>query len=402
MRKTHQHSRYVQPARLVVQLGFLALASFAAWRHQVLGGGPEGAAPIDALCPFGGLEALFKYISSGEYIQRLNSSDFVLLAGTILLALTVGRYFCGWLCPLGTMQELARKAGRKLFGKHEFAVPPLLDRPLRWLKYAVLVWALYFTWKTGTLIIRPYDPWAAYAHSFAGWNEMWSEFAIGSAILMASLTGGLFVDRLFCKYLCPLGAFLGIFSRFGLFSIQRNNNACLACTKCDQACPVDIPVMQKSAVRSAECIGCLSCTTACPTGKRNTPEEGKTFLLPAMAGRSLRPALIGWAGLLIFAGSIGVAQLTGVWHTLPPSLTAVVSKEGRLDPQAIRGFMTIAEIAGTYGVAPDKLYAELGFTAARVPATTKVKEIRNLLGVSEEEFDTQKVRDAVARLQITH
>lgn len=399
MKSTHQHSRLVQPARLLLQLSFLALASFAAWRHQTLGGGPEGAASIDALCPFGGLEALFRFAMTGEYIQRLNSSDFVLLGGTILLALTVGRYFCGWLCPLGTMQELARKLGRRLFGKREFAVPPALDKPLRWMKYVVLVWALVFTWKTGSLIIRPYDPWAAYAHGFAGWGEMWSEFAVGSVILLAMLTGGLFIDRLFCKYLCPLGAFLGLTTKLGFFSIRRNKDACLACTKCEQACPVNIPVMQQAVIRSSECIGCLSCTTACPTGKRNTPDEGKTFLLPAVAGRTLRPALIGAAGLVLFAGSIGLAQLGGVWRTLPPSLNAVASINGQLDPQAIRGFMSLADIATTYGLELDALYRELDLSEARVPASTKAKDVRTLAGLSEEAFDTQTIRDAVARLR---
>ncbi|PLK48426.1 4Fe-4S binding protein [Uliginosibacterium sp. TH139] len=399
MKKHYQHSPWVQPARLIAQLGFLAFASFAAWRHQKLGGGPDGAVSVDALCPFGGLEALFKFVSSGEFIQRLNTSDFVLLAGTVALALVLGRYFCGWICPLGTLQELARKIGQKLFRKVQLSVPTMLDKPLRWLKYVVLAWALVFTWKTGSLIIRPYDPWAAYAHGFAGWNEMWSEFAVGSSILFASLLIGLFVDRVFCRYLCPLGAFLGIVSKLGLFSIKRNGESCLACNKCEKTCPVTIPIMAAPAVRSAECIGCLTCTTTCPTGKRGTEHEGQTFLLPAIAGKQICPAVIGWAGLVIFLGMIATAQFAGYWRTQPASISAALTSEGRLDAQAIRGYMTLEEIAKTYSVELGKLYRELGFSEQQVPATTRCKEIRTLLGDSGAEFDTQNVRDAVSRLQ---
>ncbi|MDP5240183.1 4Fe-4S binding protein [Uliginosibacterium sp. 31-16] len=399
MKKNHQHSPWVQPARLVVQLAFLAFATFAAWRHQVLGGGPDGSAPVDALCPFGGLEALFKFVSSGEFIQRLNTSDFVLLAGTIVLALTLGRYFCGWICPLGTLQELARKLGQKLFRKVRITLPARIDSPLRWLKYVVLVWALVFTWKTGTLIIRPYDPWAAYAHGFAGWSEVWAEFSAGVSILLGSLIIGLFIDRVFCKYLCPLGAFLGLTAKLGLFSIKRNGEGCLVCNKCEKTCPVNIPIMAMHAVRSAECIGCLTCTTTCPTGKKGTADEGRTFLLPAIAGRQIRPAMVGWAGLAIFIGMIGSAQLTGYWRTQPASIVAAVTSAGQLDAQAIRGYMTLEDVSKSYGFELDKLYRELGISEQKVPATSKCKEIGKLLGLSESEFDTQKVRDAVVRLQ---
>lgn len=399
MKKNHQHSPYVQPVRLIVQLAFLAFATFAAWRHQVLGGGPNGSASVDALCPFGGLEALFKFVSTGEFIQRLNTSDFVLLGGTIALALIVGRYFCAWICPLGTLQELARKIGQKFFRKVQITIPAMIDQPLRWLKYVVLAWALYFTWKTGTLIIRPYDPWAAYAHGFAGWDEVWKEFSVGASILIGSLAIGVFVDRIFCKYLCPLGAFLGITAKLGLFSIKRNCDGCLSCNKCEATCPVGIKIESVPVVRSAECIGCLTCTTTCPTGKKGSTDEGKTFLLPAIAGRQVKPALIGGLGLAIFLGMIGTAQVSGYWRTQPASITAAVTTAGVLDAQAIRGYMTLEEVSKTYGLELDKLYKELGLSELTVPASSKCKEIGKLLGLSEAEFDTQKVRDAVAKLQ---
>lgn len=388
----------VQHFRLVIQLLVLALVSIGAYRHQILGGGPKGSAPIDALCPFGALETLYKYLAGGEYIQRLFPSNFILLAGAILLMLVVGRYFCGWICAIGTLQELARKAGQKLFRKVEVTVPEKLDKPLRYLKYVVLIWSLWATWKTGLLVIRPYDPYAAYGHMFGNWNEWWAEFSVGIIILLASLLGSIFVDRIFCKYLCPLGAFLALFSKISLFRIQRDEVACLNCKLCSRKCPVNIPVDTIKIVKSAECIGCLSCITTCPTGKIGTADEGKTFLHGTIAGKAVSAGAIALIGIAIYGGIIGVTQLTGIWRSVPPTLAAAVTSSSQLDPANIKGYMTLKDICDTFKVDADKLYAELKFSQEKVPLETKAKEIRNLLGVSEAEFDTQKIRDAVKKL----
>lgn len=389
----------VQYFRLVIQLSFLALISISAYRHQVLGGGPQGAAPIDALCPFGALETLYKYLATGEYIQRLDISNFILLGGAILLVIVVGRYFCGWICAIGTLQELARMAGQKFFRKLEITIPEKIDKPLRYLKYGVLIWSLWATWKTGLLVIRPYDPFAAYGHVFSGnWSEWWADFSIGITILLVSVVGSIFVDRIFCKYLCPLGAFLGLFNKISLFRIKRDESACLNCKLCSRKCPVNIPVDTQKQVNSAECIGCLTCIITCPTGKIGTADEGKTFLYGSIAGKTVSAGAIALIGIVIYAGLIGATQIAGVWRSVPPSLEAAVVSAGLPDPANIKGYMTLQEISTTFKVDPDKLYAELKLTQDKVPLTTKAKEVRTLLGVSETEFDTQKIRDAVKKL----
>lgn len=389
----------VQHYRLLIQLGFLGLVSVVAWRHQVLGGGPSGSAPIDAICPFGALETLYKYLASGEYIQRLNVSNFILLGGAIALVIVVGRYFCGWICAIGTLQDLARKVGQKFWRKVEIKVPEKIDQPLRYLKYGVLAWSLWATWQTGTLVIRAYDPFAAYGHIFGwNWGELWDEFAIGISILLLSVLGSVFVDRIFCKYLCPLGAFLGLFSKISLFRIEREESACINCKLCSRKCPVNIPVDTIKVVKSAECIGCMSCVTTCPTGKVGTDHEGKIFLHSTIGGKVVSAGVVGLIGLALYVGVVGGAQLTGIWRSVPPSLEAAVAAGGQLDPANIKGYMSLSEIATTFKVDLDKLYAELNLPRDKVPPETKAKEIRTLLGVTEEEFGPQKIRDAVAKM----
>ena len=107
----------IQILRYAVLTVFLIIVTVAAYRHQILGGGPGGVASIHAICPFGGLEALYKYIAGGEYLKRTNISNFILLGGTMILALLLGRIFCGWICMFGWIQELPARLGKWIFKK---------------------------------------------------------------------------------------------------------------------------------------------------------------------------------------------------------------------------------------------------------------------------------------------
>lgn len=378
----------IQIFRLVTQLFFLVIVTIAAFRHQILGGGPNGSPPIDAICPFGAIEAFYKLILTGQFIDKLDWSAVTLFVGAIILVVIVGRYFCGWICALGTMQEFFEKLGFKIF-KKKFEIPKKIDKPLRYLKYIILIFILYFTWKTGTLIIRPYDPFAAYAHIPAGWTELWDEFAVGFIILIISLLASMFYDRFFCKYACPLGGFLGIISKISLFKIKRENSTCVHCNLCNKSCPVNIEVSQIDKVESAECIGCLECVTACPTGK----ETLKTTIF----SKPVKPIIIAVLGIVIYLSVVGVGHLTGYWTT-EKTLTEIVSTDGELNPENIKGFMTLQEVSETYKIDLGILYKKLEISEDKVPKNTKVKEIGGKLGVSEAEFDVDKVREAVKEI----
>ena len=377
-----------QVLRFVTQIFFLIVVTIASFRHQILGGGPTGSPPIDAICPFGGIESLYKLILTGQFIEKIDWSAISLLVGTVLLAIFVGRYFCGWICALGTMQELSAKLGFLIF-KRKFEIPKKIDKPLRYLKYVVLVWAIYFTWKTGTLFIRPYDPFAAFSHIPAGWTELWGSFAIGFSILIISLVASMFVDRFFCKYACPLGGLLGIFSKISFFKIKRENTTCIHCNLCNKSCPVNIEVVSLEKVDSAECIGCLQCVTHCPTEK----ETLKTTIF----SKNIKPIIIGILGLSIYLGVVGVAHLTGYWTT-EKTIEEIVTVDGELNPENIKGYMTLEEVSKVYKIDIEKLYEKLEITESKVPKDTKLKEIGGKLGVSEGEFDVDKVREVTKEI----
>ena len=220
-------------------------------------------------------------------LKRTNMSNFILLGGTMILALFLGRIFCGWICMFGWIQELPARLGQWIF-KKRFTVPSAIDKPLRYLKYVVLFTALYFTWKMADLVISPYDPFAAYAHLPAGFTSLFDEYLIGAIILFGTIILSFFYDRVFCKYFCPMGAFLGIIYKFTNYKIKRDEETCIHCNKCTKACPVNIDVANLESVTDAECINCLECVTVCPTKKET--------LKPFVMRKYMKPLIVGIAG----------------------------------------------------------------------------------------------------------
>lgn len=266
--------------------------------------------PIDSFCPFGGLESLYFVISQGVFLRRVALSSLILLVATVLLALIFRRSFCGRICPLGFMQELAGKIGKLIFRGRKFQTPNWLhrvDKIARYLKYIVLIYFLVMTWLTGILAIRAYDPWVAFHH--LGSDELLTSYLIGFIILIFSMVMSLFVGRPFCRYLCPMGAFLGPISKIGIFKIKRNIETCIDCGKCSEACPVSIEVDKLDSVTSAECLNCGDCEHACPVPDTLVQSAPRKKL-------PLKPWIVTLLVLAIFGGTVAATSMTGdfIWN----------------------------------------------------------------------------------------
>ena len=250
-----------QLVRRIVQAGFLGFIIFAALRHNLFE--EATSASIDALCPFGGVETLWTWITTGAFVPKTHPSNFVLLIGLLLATIASGAAFCGWICPFGTLQD-ALTWLRERVRIPAIDVPEKLDRWMRYGRYVTLALILYMTVSTAKLWFADYDP---YRTIFGlGWIfefnavEQWPAYTIALAILGASF----FIPRFWCKYTCPLGGALSLLSHVSLLRIRRTESTCKGCALCARPCPVGIAVEKASPLVSTNCIGCLACVETCP------------------------------------------------------------------------------------------------------------------------------------------
>ncbi len=258
--------------RRLTQLGVFLFITFIAVRHMLIGeGGATITASWEAYCPMGGLETLYRYITTGgKFVSHVHLSNVVLLVATLVVALLVRNAFCGWLCPFGFIQDMIssfsilvqkrvkpiRKAVKML--KTKGARLAVLDRYLRFLKYGVLAWSVLGAAAYGFMVFRDVDPWAAL------WNLLELSLTAGTVILAIVLIASLFVERPWCRYACPLGAATGLVGKLSPFYLKREAAACTSCGICTKACPVGLPVHTATTIKHADCMSCLECVGECP------------------------------------------------------------------------------------------------------------------------------------------
>lgn len=350
--------------RIIILMGILAWVTFEAYMHQVLGGGKSPS--IHALCPFGALESLYTLLFTGGLIKKIYSGTVVLLILTVVIAVIFRRSFCGLLCPFGALQELFARIGKKLF-KRKFIIPVKIDRPLRYLKYAILVLTVGMAWVYGSLWMSPYDPYTAFGH-ITTISEAIEEdplAIIGFILLAITIFGSLLYDRFFCKYLCPVGAFYGIIGKLSPTKIERNDSLCTHCKVCNKACPVNIDIEKSSKITDAECINCNECVVACP---KKGALEIKT------AKKAISPIIMLALVVGLFFGTILIAQSTGNFNVLP----AEIKKGNVISISEVKGYFTIEDTSIATGMSIEEVYEKLGIPKS-VPKETKLKEISKVI-----------------------
>jgi polyferredoxin len=371
--------RSTRAIRHGIMLLFFVFLLHVAYEHQVKGGGPNGTPSVEAYCPFGGIESLYQFATTGGFIRRIEPSAMLLMGALALLTLLFSRGFCGWICPFGSLQEWIGLLGRKIFGKSYNPDRPWL-RALRHLKYVVLVVIVALTWHLGALVFRPYDPFLAFFHLGQGIDEMPVAYALLGVVLLGSLR----YDRFFCRFACPLGAVIGILGKIGLTKVSRDGADCRECNLCRKTCFAHIDVVSATTIRDAECNHCLECVAVCP--KPNV--LSLTGLRWGFSTPMYASALV--AGLIAF---VGISQASGHWRTKPDQVS-VVNAAGRLDPEQIRGWMSLAEISSGYGVALSELYSR-GNLPSTVAPSTRLNQISRTYKI---DFDPDGMRGVVLAL----
>ena len=180
------------------------------------------------------------------------------ILGAFALVSTVlwGRFYCGRICAFGALTQLM---DRVLPARLRVNVPPWLERRASYVKYAILGTAiLYFVLTRDNSFYRYIEPF--WMFTLSGSPVMWTLLGI---LLVATV----FVRNLYCRFLCPLGAALGLLSNLTLFRIKRWSE-CGRCKVCENAC--EWGAIRGPKIVYSECVRCDDCEriyddkAACP------------------------------------------------------------------------------------------------------------------------------------------
>ena len=241
---------------------------------------------------------LLLFFPASGLLPELSPETYVLItAGLMLCCVLLSNFFCGYLCPAGTIQDLFVKLRNRLGIRPALLIPgTLADRLMRMLKYGVLLALIWVLYAYGTY---------ALTHPARG-----IVIGVGIAFAVLALLGGLLVDRFWCKYFCPLGAvstllrlwvptlvlggafalvsripgvqipwiwgavilclegavceWLGAKTQLHLLRIVRDPDTCNHCESCVRVCPMTIDLREVRNCGDIGCTLCAECVYACP------------------------------------------------------------------------------------------------------------------------------------------
>lgn len=280
---------------------------------------PKISAPVGFFLEIDPLVAIYTVITTHSLYRNLIWA-VVIIAATLF----IGRFFCGWICPLGTLSQMisnisfGRLKGNKRLEANRY-------KPYQRWKYGVL--ALFFGTAIFTsLQIGWMDPIALLTRSMtnailpaydtiirSALDSVYSiphgfitpvtnaigyilqeltlrnkAFYFQSALLLgiiftAVLVANRFITRFWCRGLCPLGALLGVLSRYSIFGMEKRDSHCTDCNLCALNCQGGDDPQPGLKWRQAECHLCFNCVAECP-------EAGIEFkFFPAVVDTKLNP-----------------------------------------------------------------------------------------------------------------
>lgn len=214
---------------------------------------------IGDMNPYGGWSALKSAFTDASYRFRGISNSIALTVAIVISAFLMGRFFCGYVCPIGALQDFFKYLGGRLrireikLKRWKYFHPEMI-------KYFVLIAVIVLSILGLGNIVSPYSPWIAYLNLFLGFN-----IRIGFIVLLLISAVSLFVRRIFCRVFCPLGAFQALLTAIGPSRLRRGQS-CSRCTHCLKSCPVGIESPKGDEI-SPECIRCMECVnTNCIKG----------------------------------------------------------------------------------------------------------------------------------------
>ena len=298
-------------------------------------------------CPLGSIQNALAY--SGH------RAGWYVLGIIMIFGLSLGRTICGWLCPLGLIQELLHKIPTPKIKKSR------VTRALSYLKYVILaVFVVAVPMWYGVrhdLAVPGFCKYICPAGTFEGAIGLLSNpkntsyfamlkilFTRKFVIMIIIGTACIFCYRSFCRFICPLGAIYGLFNKLALISVKVDENRCNGCGACVRNCKMDV-----RHVGDHECINCAKCMGACNQNALSLRCGNHTLIAPACGcadDREDSAAKRAKNGKIAWGVALAVLCFALLWfNVLDPSLpksqaSEVASQTTEAGPQAGDGSQT--------------------------------------------------------------
>ena len=241
---------------------------------------------------FSEFKSVYEMIIKGNLNFLAAFPSLIEFSTAIIITIVLGRFFCGWVCAFGTFNDFIHLLSKNVF-KINYKVNSTADAMLKYVKYIVLLLLMVVVWTSGSKILETTSPWDAFAQ-ITNFPQVLSNYTIGVILLLLITVGAFFIERFFCRYLCPLGAIFNILSRIGILKIKKPTDKCGKCRLCTSSCSMALPLYKVNSVCGGDCINCFKCIETCP---RNNPQVN-------ILGENINPEL---------ASSLAIATMVGVY-----------------------------------------------------------------------------------------
>lgn len=264
----------------------------------------------------------------------------------LLLSIVFGRAYCSFLCPLGMLAAIFSRATRKALPK----TPPGFSKPCNTLRYGILAVTVASVFSGSLLLVDMLDPFSIFTRFITYLikplfclinNQVTavlyrldiylfpqiSAVSAAPAVLAVTLVplAAFFImscrwGKLYCNTICPVGAAIGIISRFSLVCMKISPSSCTSCGVCEAACKAGCIQSHGRVIDKTRCVMCFSCVAACPRGAITC-----ALAFPAHEKKDvdmgLRKLLIGaaaaGAAFFVNRSPLGAGETTGSKQKLP-------------------------------------------------------------------------------------